>query len=247
MRIEGLHFDYGGPAVLQDVSVVARAGCITAVLGPNAAGKSTLLRCTIGVLRPGRGRVEIAGRPAHRLSARELARRVAYVPQRSTVSASFSVREVVTLGRYALPADSSRVEQALAALDLLDLADRPYPALSTGQQQRVTLARAVAQLEPAGLLVLDEPMSAMDLTHVRLCSSLLRELADTGVTILLALHDLPLAADLADEAWLLASGRIAAAGPVDEVMTPRRLESVFGVPFLRLPVDDRMQLVARLL
>ena len=111
------------------------------------------------------------------------------MPQRSTVSAAFTVREVVELGRFALPPSRRRVDQALADLDLQEGADRPYPALSVGQQQRVTLARAVAQLASDGHLVLDEPTSAMDLRHVRDTMKLLRRLADGGATVLVALHD----------------------------------------------------------
>jgi iron complex transport system ATP-binding protein len=161
----------------------------------------------------------------------QLARRVAYVPQRSVVSASFTVREVVELGRYALPPSRRRVDEALAQLDLVEIADRPYPALSVGQQQRAALARAVAQLASDGHLILDEPTSAMDLRHVREAMLLLRRLADGGATVLVAVHDLMLAASAADECWLLDRGRLAASGPARDVMNLERLHEVFGVGF----------------
>jgi iron complex transport system ATP-binding protein len=228
---EQLGHAYGGVQALADVSVAAAAGKITAVIGPNAAGKSTLLRCAIGGLRPTQGRVLIDGEPAHRLPTARLARRVAYVPQRSVVSAAFTVREVVELGRYALPPDRARIDDALDRLDLVQVAGRPYPALSVGQQQRAALARAVAQLAGDGHLVLDEPTSAMDLRHVRDTVRLLRRLADGGATVVVAVHDLTLAAAAADECWLLDRGRLAASGPTRSVMDLDRMASVFGVGF----------------
>jgi iron complex transport system ATP-binding protein len=232
--VRNLSFAYGRLPVLGGIDAEARPGRITAVLGPNAVGKSTLLRCAIGLLRPGEGEALLNDRPAHRLRARELARLIAYVPQRSIVSAAFTVREVIRLGRYALGKNEKRVEGAIAALELDGVADRPYPALSVGQQQRVALARALAQLPERGLLILDEPTSAMDLRHARNCLSLLRRLADQGTTVLTAMHDLPAAAVIAHDAWLLAAGppgRLAAAGPVEQVMHVDRLQEVFGVAF----------------
>ena len=116
VRVHDLHFAYGRRQVLTAISTRAEPGRITAVLGPNAAGKSTLLRCIIGVLRPQRGHVRIDDLPVHRSSARRLAPQLAYVSQRPALSAAFSVREVVELGRYALPPDPSRVQQALEQL-----------------------------------------------------------------------------------------------------------------------------------
>lgn len=231
LRIADLGFAYGRREVLRKINAVAAPGRITAILGPNASGKSTLLRCVIGALRPARGEVLIDGAAAHTLSTRDLARRIAYVPQRAVVGAAFSVREVVELGRYALPASRQRVDEALDRLDLGAVADRPYPALSVGQQQRVTLARALAQLAPDGHLVLDEPTSAMDLRHRRECLKLLRALAAGGATVLIAVHDLPWAALVADDAWLLDSGSLVTCGEVREVLDPQRLESVFAVKF----------------
>ncbi len=216
---------------LDGIRADAAPGRVTAVIGPNAAGKSTLLRCLIGALRPVHGEVLIDGEPAHRITTRRLAQRVAYVPQRPQVAAAFTVRAVVELGRYALPASRARVDAALAQLELTAIADRPFPALSVGQQQRATLARAVAQLSEDGHLVLDEPTSAMDLRHERECMGLLRRLAGAGATVVIAMHDLMLAADMADDCWLLDGGRLAAAGPAREVMDLQRLRAVFGVEF----------------
>ena len=230
----------GGDAALRGINVDAAPGRITAVLGPNAAGKSTLLRCVIGALTPTAGCVLIDGTPASELDAGTLARRIAYVPQRPLVAAAFTVREVVELGRYALPASRRRIDLAMEQLQLQGIADRPFPLLSVGQQQRVTLARAVAQLSSGGHLLLDEPASAMDLYHAHTCAALLRRLADEGATVVIAMHDLTAAASMADECWLLRDGRLVAAGPTSEVMDIQRLQEVFGVEFewVRRPGRD---------
>lgn len=231
LSVQGLHFSYARRQVLDGLSAHAQAGRVTALLGPNAAGKSTLLRCVIGALKPTRGAVLIDDAPVHRMSSPELATRLAYVSQRSAVSVTFSVREVIELGRYALPRDPSRVDAAIEHLALEALADRPYPELSVGQQQRVMLARALAQLSATGHLILDEPMAGMDLRHVHDGMSLLRKLADEGATVLIAMHDIGLAAAVADDIWLLQEGQLVADGRVDQVLRPDRLEAVFGVPF----------------
>ena len=149
----------------------------------------------------------------------------------AAVAAAFTVREVIELGRYAMPASRQRVDDTLRRLELESIADRPFPSLSVGQQQRVTLGRAVAQLGPKGHLVLDEPTSAMDLRHAARSTALLRELAGKGVTVVIAMHDLKLAAGLSDDCWLLDAGRLVAAGPTAEVMQIDRLQAVFGVRF----------------
>ena len=235
LTIEHLSYSYGRLMALSDVTVRADSGCVIAALGPNAAGKSTLLRCIIGALRPSAGGVSLGGRPAHRMKPRAIAQRLAYVPQRSVVSAAFTVRQVVELGRYALSADPRRVDAAIERLDLADVAERPYRALSVGQQQRVTLARVLAQISSDGVLVLDEPTSAMDLQHAAQTFRLLRELARGGATIIAAMHDLPAAAAIADEAWLLDRGRLVAGGVTCDVLAVERLRKVFGVGFAWLP------------
>ncbi len=243
LSVDGLSFTYGELRALREITVTATPGCITAVLGPNAAGKSTLLRCIIGVEKPQRGEVRLGNRTVRSLHARDLAARMAYVPQRSTVAASFTVGQVIELGRYALPPDPARINHAIDACDLADLVDRPYPALSVGQQQRVTLARALAQLEPGGVMVLDEPTSAMDYRHVDQTMRLLKQCADRGATVLIAMHDLGLAADLAREAWLLDEGAMIASGETCDVLNADRLRAVYGVDFRWLREDGRTWLV----
>lgn len=232
--VTNLSFAYDRLVALREITVRAERGRVIAVLGPNAAGKSTLLRCLIGVLKPTAGDVLLDDANVHHLRPHALASRIAYVPQRSTVSAAFSVRQVIELGRYALPPDPKHVHAAMQRLDLLDLEHRPYRTLSVGQQQRVTLGRAFAQLggnEAQGALVLDEPTAAMDLQHAAQALRLLRELAAAGCTVIIAMHDLAMASIAATDAWLLRDGRLVAAGPTCDVLETSRLQSVFGVGF----------------
>lgn len=229
--VEHLSFSYGSRDVLDDVHVAAEPGRFVALVGPNAAGKSTLLRCIIGALRPRAGRVLVHGVAADRMTAGQLAARIAYVPQRPVVSAAFTVRQVVALGRFALSLSPRRLEQAIDQMDLGDVVERPFPTLSVGQQQRVTMARALAQLADDGCLVLDEPWSALDLRHVQQCIAATRAVVQRGATVLIAMHDLTLAAAIADEVWMLRGGRLAATGSVGSVMVMERLRDVFEVDF----------------
>ena len=231
VSIEHLSHTFGDLPVLQDISVQARRGAMTVIIGPNASGKSTFLRCIVGALRPSSGTVRINDLPVHHTKHRILARHLAYVPQRPVVSAAFTVRQVIALGRFALSSNGDRVDQAIAALDLEDVVDRLFPELSAGQQQRVTLARAHAQIQDGGCLVLDEPTSAMDLLHIQQTADLLVNLRSRGTTIIMALHDFALAADLADDVWLLNEGRLVSNGSAAEVLNTTVLERVFHVPF----------------
>lgn len=235
IKIENLSHSFGKIDALKDITISVKPKSITVLIGPNAAGKSTLLRCVIGALKPSKGIVFIDKKPTHKLSARVLAKCAAYVPQRPIVSAAFSVREVVELGRYVLPRNISKVDDALEQLNLTKLADRAFQTLSVGQQQRVALARAFAQISADGHLILDEPMSAMDLNYVYKCVDLLRERADAGATVILALHDLSLAMSIADNVLLLDNGKLVLAGEVDEVMQPEHLTKVFGIELERVP------------
>ena len=234
IKIENLSHSFGKIAALKDITTSVKQKCITVLIGPNAAGKSTLLRCIIGAIKPSHGKVLIDNKPAHKISAKALAQCAAYVPQRPMVSAAFSVREVVELGRYVLPTNISKVDDALEQLDLTNIAERAFQTLSVGQQQRVALARAFAQISAGGHLILDEPMSAMDLNYVYKCVDLLRERADAGATVILALHDLSLAATIADNVLLLDNGKLVMSGEVNEVMQPKHLTKVFGIELERV-------------
>ena len=242
----GLHHRFAGVTALAGVSVEAQSGRTTVVIGPNAAGKSTLLRCLAGVLSPTQGDVVLNGVALRSLSPAARAAQVAFVPQRPRVAASFSVAEVVALGRFALPPRPDRVQQAIERWDLGGVADRPFPELSAGQQHRVALARATAQAEPGGCLILDEPTASMDLAHVRSTIDHLRRAVAAFSTIVVSLHDLAVAAVLADDVWVLDRGRLVGAGPVSEMLRPEILQPVFGVAFASGVLEGESIVVPRL-
>jgi len=243
LSVTDLAFAYGqgdGAAdVFAGVTAAARPGALTVLLGPNAAGKTTLLRAMLGQLTPRRGTVELLGRPINQWSAGERAAVMSFVPQRASVAFAYTVRDVIALGRHALPRDDAAVDAALDATQTADLADRSVQELSVGQQQRVLLARAMAQAAGRGrAMLLDEPVSAMDPLHAHRVMGLLREQAAAGLAVVVVLHDLNLACRYADDAWLLHGGRLVAAGPWDQVFTEQRLAEAYGLPFSVAGHDD---------
>lgn len=230
---------------LQTGALQIPPGQVTVVLGPNGCGKSTVLRLAAGLLSPTAGAVTLDGRAIHALAEPQRAARVAYVPQRSTVGAPFTVAQVVALGRHALPPNPARIQAALELVRLDHRSSEPFHHLSAGQQQRVALARALAQHEPGGIILLDEVLSAVDLPETLHLVRVLRELAERSATILLATHDLALARAVGHTAWYLQHGQTAAWGPAADILTPARLAALVGVPVVgaegsraRLPVAD---------
>jgi len=215
-------------------SISVRGGEMVGVIGPNAAGKSTLARLCCGLLPADAGAVILQGAEMGRLSRRERARRVAFLPQNPPHDLSFTAREVALMGRaphlglWSLegPHDLERANAALSELDALDLAERPVSQLSGGERQRVFLARAFAQ--EAALLVLDEPTAALDLAHQVLLVNALRRRARGGGGALLVLHDLALAGAACDRLLLMDRGRLVADGVPAEVLRPAILEPVYG-------------------
>jgi iron complex transport system ATP-binding protein len=222
----------GSRRVLAGVTAEARGGAITAIVGPNAVGKTTLLRSIAGLLPPLEGRIELrlGGRSLepHRLSPRSRAAMLAYLPQQVRLPAGFTVEEIVAMGRYALPDDPRRVDAAITRLGLGDLRDRAVHTLSAGQQQRTAIARGLAQLARGGVLLLDEPFAALDLRASHELAGVLASVAAEGAAVLVSIHDLLLARRLASHAWLLEAERLAAAGPLGEVLRPDRLARLFG-------------------
>lgn len=227
---------YGATPALADVSLAVGRGDFVCLLGPNGAGKSTLLRVASGFLTPDAGQVQWEGRSLRHLPRLEMARHVAFVPQKTVIDFPFSVREVTMMGRAPrqnlLGAASARdrevVEAVLDWLDLRALADRPVTELSGGEAQRAVLAAAVAQ--ETELLVLDEPTSHLDPRHaLRLLETLRRLNRERGVGILLSMHDVNLAALFAQRLVLLCGGRLLFDGPPAEALTVDRLAEAFDV------------------
>jgi iron complex transport system ATP-binding protein len=223
---------------LSGVSFTAPAGALTAVVGPNGSGKSTLVRVLLRRLSPRAGRVEVDERPLDTFDARELARRVAVVPQRESAVFSLPVHEYVALGRYphegpwraATQRDTALVDQAMADAGVTELAARDILALSGGEWQRARIARALAQGGDA--LVLDEPTTFLDVGHEMGMFELLASLSRTGRAVLVISHQLNLIARFADAMVLLHEGRVAAAGPPQVVMQATTLERVYQWPLV---------------
>jgi ABC-type Mn2+/Zn2+ transport system ATPase subunit len=238
LELRDLAAGYDARWAIEDVSIDVPAGRLVGVIGPNGSGKSTLLRAILGLVPRRRGTVRLDGNPLDN-------RRVAYVPQRELVDWSFpiSAGQVVTMGRYptigpiAGPRREDRVavDASLARVGMSALADRQIGALSGGQQQRVFLARALVQEAP--ILMLDEPMTGVDVATEETISTLMRELRDAGTTVIYATHDLETAADISDLLCFV-NGRVVAFGPPAETFTPHTLHETFGGELMIVDAGD---------
>jgi iron complex transport system ATP-binding protein len=226
----------GGPRVIDDVSVAIAPGELVGVLGPNGSGKTTLLKMLSGTLTPSAGTIQFDRRPLSGWKRRELARRIALVPQDTYAPFDFTVLDIVLMGRYphlgtfALegPADLLIARQALASTGMSSFEDRSFATLSGGEKQRVVIASALAQRPE--LLLLDEPTASLDLGNQLDVQLLLAGLnRDGGVTMVLSTHDLNLAAALCRYLILLGHGRVVAQGPTEDVLTPDTVRALYGV------------------
>ena len=225
IAVRDLTVTLGGRKVLDGVSLDVEAGSWTAIIGPNGAGKSTLLRAILG-LRPGPGRITVAGTDPRTLKPRRRARLVAYAPQDPRLPTGMTVFDYTLLGRSPYipylgresPRDRAVARDVLERLALTGLAGRPLDQLSGGERQRVVLARALAQ--QTSVLLLDEPTTALDIGHQQQVLELIDRLRlDDRLTVVTTIHDLTLAGQYADRLLLLSSGRVAAAGPPARVLT----------------------------
>jgi iron complex transport system ATP-binding protein len=235
LAADRVSFAYGERPVLADVSVEVAPGELLGVIGPNGCGKTTLVRLLSGVLAPRAGRVMLDGRGLATYRRRDIARRLAVVPQDPVVTFPFTALEVVLMGRaphlralgFPRAVDVARAREAMALVDVAGLAGRPLDRLSGGERQRVLLARALAQ-EP-DVLLLDEPTTHLDLHHQTAIYDVVGRLSRTrGVAVVSVLHDLNLAAMYCGRLALVAGGRIARAGTPAEVLTPAALEAAYG-------------------
>lgn len=235
----------GAATLLDDVDLDVASGELVAIVGPNGAGKSTLLAAIAGDRALARGAVSLHGSNVATSSIADLARLRAVLVQRSQLSLAFSALEVVQLAGHAI--DRALAHRCLADVGLAAFAHRAYPSLSGGEQQRVQLARVLAQLAraPRAVLLLDEPTSALDPRHQQLVLALARRAANAGHAVVVVLHDLTLAARCSDRVVLLAGGRVVGTGPPAAILTPDRLAAAYSVPFEVLRGETGMVIVSR--
>lgn len=230
-----LSVSLGRRSVLSDVSLSIAPGRLTGVIGPNGAGKSTLLRALLGLVPPDSGTVAIDDTPLAQVPRRDLARRIAYLPQGQTVHWPVSVERLVSLGRLPHLAPMSRladtdraaIDRAMQRADVARFRDRVATELSGGERARVMLARALAVEAPA--LIVDEPLAALDPGHQIDVMELLAQEAAAGTLVIAVLHDLTTAARYCGRLVLLDAGRVVADGEPPDVLTEDRLRAVYGI------------------
>lgn len=229
--VEALSVRRGGRVVVRDLGFTVEPGTCTAVVGPNGSGKSTLLAAIAGDLPSDADRLLVSGVCPSDTAAQ--ARLRAVMTQQTTVAFGFTVREVVGMGRapwsgtQQADEDEAAVEEAVRLADIDHLLDRGVQQLSGGELARVAFARVLAQRTP--VLLLDEPTAALDLRHQVEVLSTVRQRATSGAAVLVVLHDLSLAASVADQVLVMADGQMAALGPPGEILTPELLSRVYGV------------------
>lgn len=236
LKIQNLSASYHGHQVLHDVSFEVKNGEILALIGPNGAGKSTIIRAASGVI-PSTGSVHTNGDDFHALDPMHRAKYVAVVPQAISLPPAFTVWETVLMGRTpylgflgnASSYDEELVRGALSRVNALSLSERRVGELSGGEAQRILLARALCQSTP--ILLLDEPTAHLDLQYQVSLLELIRELAHKeNLAVLIALHDLNLAARYADRVALLVGGKLDAIGTPREVLTPEKISNAYCLP-----------------
>lgn len=234
LKVEDLCFSYDTKTVLKEINIEIAEQEVLTLLGPNGSGKSTLVKCLNGLLRPQRGQVSVNGLDLQKMSNLERAKEIAYVPQSTEMLYSQRVFDVVLMGRKphagwrCSEEDLDIAADTIATMDLSSLALDDYASLSGGQKQRVQIARALAQRPK--VLLMDEPTSALDIAHQLELMDLIRELsARHGLTVIMVIHDLNLAARFSDRVALLKEGGIYGCGGPASVLNHRCIKDVYEV------------------
>jgi len=235
LAARGVVVTHGSRHVLAGIDLAVESGQFVLLAGRNGAGKSTLLRVLLGVQPPNAGAVDLDGQPLREWLPQQRARRLAFVPQEPDCPFEFTGRQLVAMGRHAhrgrwqamRPEDLTAIERSLAQVDASAFADRPVTSLSGGELRRIAVARALCTEAPA--LLLDEPTSNLDLQHALELAALLRRLAATGYTLVVASHDLNLLASSADRVVLLHEGRVFADAEPSTALCATNIATVFGV------------------
>ncbi len=245
LEIQNVYGGYGRGDIVRGLSCHADRGDILCLLGPNGCGKTTLFRLIMGTLKPSQGRILIDGKDTAGLSPKEMASLIAYIPQYHTPIFSYTVLDVVIMGRAAhfsafdTPKAADR-EAAFAALEkvhALHLANEKYTTLSGGQRQLILIARAICQ--SAKIFVMDEPAANLDYANHQLLMDVIQELAQKGYCILLSTHGPEDPASIGTRALLMKQGRAEGFGTPGDVITPENMEAVYGIPMDVVTIYDR--------
>lgn len=253
LRAEGLTLKYDARIISEGLSVSVPDGAFTAVVGPNACGKSTLLRALARLLPPEAGQVVLDGKAISQIPSREVARNLGLLPQQPIAPDGITVADLVARGRFPhqsflrqwSPQDEAAVERALKQTGTSDLADRPLTDLSGGQRQRVWVAMALAQDTP--ILLLDEPTTFLDIVHQVELLEMLVQLNREGRTIVAVLHELNLAFRYAGHLVAMRDGAVVATGTPDDIVSAALMREVFGLDALVMPdpLTDRPMVIPR--
>lgn len=238
LSVEEVNFQYSpdAPIVLDDLCLDIPSGKITAILGPNGTGKTTLLHLLLGLLKPSKGFIKVAGKTHRDYSKQALSQLIGLVPQFESVPFNFTVFEYVLLGRspylkpFQLPGEADLVitEEAINQAGIGQLAEKPVMEISGGERQLVNISRALAQ--KTKILLLDEPTAHLDLENQNRILSLLKRMSAEGITVVLTTHDPNAAIFAADRFVLMNKGNIAAQGRLEEVITPENLSRIYRTP-----------------
>jgi iron complex transport system ATP-binding protein len=237
LKINNLSVFYGDRQILHDIQLEVKSGEIVVLLGPNGAGKSTLIRSISGVIPIRKGNIFVDQKDVTTLSTMDRARHISVVPQAVSIPPAFTVWETVLLGRtpylnflgQTSAKDEAIARQALEQVDVLHLIDKRMNEISGGEQQRVLLARTLAQDTP--ILLMDEPTTHLDISHqVDLLKLITKQAREKNLTVLIALHDLNLASMFADRIAIVQTGLLCVAGTPRETLTSEIINSVYNVP-----------------
>ena len=248
IEVENIVYNAGNKRLLDGVSFLAKPGEFLTIIGANGAGKSTLLKLLCKEIQASSGSIRIRNQAISRYTTEALAQFRSVLAQQTTLSMSFQVEELVMMGRYPhfenRPSEKDRaiVEQAMQETGITEFKNRTYQTLSGGEQQRVQLARALAQIydQPGGILFLDEPTNGLDMLYQQQIMQLSRDLADRGFCVISVLHDINFAARYADKVLILKQGKIISFGAPQQVITCENIHAAFNIR-VRLLQDEEFQ------
>lgn len=246
IKVENVNYHYGNFKALKSISIKGEKKKFVGIIGPNGSGKSTLLKCIYRVLKPETGVIYLDDQPVHQMTVQDSAKEMAVVAQHNHSSFDFQVEEMVLMGRTPYKKmmspntkeDYDILEAVLRQVDMTDFRKRMFSTLSGGEQQRIILARALAQ-EP-NCLILDEPTNHLDIKHQLMMLNIVRGL---NVSVVAAIHDMNIALNYCDYVYVMNEGEIAYEGHPEDIITPETIQKIFGVTSKILESDDEKAIV----